>query len=125
MPIPKSEHTVDASQYSLFRSQLQTLLAELEEEISGLQEAAAPVTLDQQAFGRVSRGDALQQQNMAKANLALAEQRRLSVLRALAKIDSEDFGYCEACDEDIALPRLQARPDSALCISCQQQHEQL
>jgi DnaK suppressor protein len=36
----------------------------------------------------------------------------------IAKIDSEDYGYCESCGVEIGLERLQARPTATLCIEC-------
>jgi DnaK suppressor protein len=42
---------------------------------------------------------------------------------ALAAISAGDFGYCRQCDEPIAWLRLKARPDSPLCVQCQQLNE--
>jgi DnaK suppressor protein len=41
----------------------------------------------------------------------------------LAKIDSGDYGYCNACGVEIGLNRLQARPTASLCIDCKQLEE--
>jgi DnaK suppressor protein len=38
--------------------------------------------------------------------------------RALAKLDEGTYGTCDACGEPIAAARLQALPDSVLCVSC-------
>jgi len=104
---------------------LQQLHQLLSEEIADLQQSAAPVVLDQQAVGRVSRGDALQQQNMALANLEQCRQRLQQVEHAQQKFTDAEYGYCESCDELIPLPRLKARPDSRYCIKCQTQQEQI
>jgi len=42
---------------------------------------------------------------------------------ALAKIDEGSFGVCETCDEDISLKRLDARPETTLCIRCKEDQE--
>lgn len=102
---------------------LETLELELRTEIDSLKEHAKPVALDQQAVGRVSRGDALQQQSMAQANLARCEQRLEQVYHAMRRLESEDYGYCELCGEPISLARLQAYPESHQCIKCQQNAE--
>jgi DnaK suppressor protein len=75
--------------------------------------------------GRVSRIDAIQQQQMASANrdqtIALLQQVDL----ALKRIESDEYGLCLMCDEPIARPRLQAQPHTANCIDCQTKQENL
>ncbi|MDB2325044.1 TraR/DksA C4-type zinc finger protein [Alphaproteobacteria bacterium] len=82
-------------------------------------EARAPVELDQQSIGRLSRMDAMQQQSM---DLAREERRRarLGVLAAaLRRLDEGCFGDCLACGEKIAKARLEVDPAVTLCIDCQ------
>ncbi len=38
--------------------------------------------------------------------------------RALAKLDEETYGSCDNCGRLIAQARLQAMPDSVLCLDC-------
>ncbi|MEZ4392212.1 MAG: TraR/DksA C4-type zinc finger protein [Polyangiales bacterium] len=45
--------------------------------------------------------------------------------RALAKIDEGEFGLCEECGEEISLKRLEARPESQLCIRCKEDQERV
>lgn len=42
---------------------------------------------------------------------------------ALRKIQDGTFGLCESCEENIEARRLEARPFSTLCVSCQEQQE--
>ena len=42
---------------------------------------------------------------------------------ALSKIQDGSFGECESCEEEIEKRRLEARPFSTLCVSCQEQSE--
>ena len=95
----------------------------LQETLEQAQQSSQTVELDQQAFGRVSRGDALQQQSMAKASQSQCQQRLRQVLKALARIDSGDYGYCLDCDNPIGYPRLKARPETGFCLSCQSKRE--
>ena len=37
---------------------------------------------------------------------------------ALARLKSDDYGYCEACGVEIGIRRLEARPTATLCIDC-------
>jgi DnaK suppressor protein len=36
----------------------------------------------------------------------------------IARIDKDDYGYCENCGIEIGLKRLEARPTATLCIDC-------
>jgi DnaK suppressor protein len=42
---------------------------------------------------------------------------------ALAKIDAGTFGVCEECEEPISVKRLEARPETGLCIRCKEDQE--
>lgn len=37
---------------------------------------------------------------------------------ALAKLDRNEYGYCESCGIEIGIRRLEARPTATLCIDC-------
>lgn len=47
------------------------------------------------------------------------------IQRALERIDAGTFGTCEECDEPIATKRLQARPETTLCIRCKEEQERV
>lgn len=36
----------------------------------------------------------------------------------LQRLDNHDYGYCDACGEEIGVRRLEARPTATLCIDC-------
>ncbi len=42
---------------------------------------------------------------------------------ALKKIDDGTFGQCETCEEPIGKKRLEARPETGLCIKCKEDQE--
>jgi DnaK suppressor protein len=42
---------------------------------------------------------------------------------ALKKLDDGSFGICESCDEPISKKRLEARPETGLCIRCKEDQE--
>ena len=42
---------------------------------------------------------------------------------ALRKIDEGSFGICENCEEPISKKRLEARPETTLCIRCKEDQE--
>lgn len=92
--------------------------AELEEVSARTKETREAVELDQTRQGRLSRQDALQQQEMAKET----ERRRQLEIRkieaALKRMEIGDYGYCVTCDEEIAAARLTLDPAVPTCIEC-------
>lgn len=42
---------------------------------------------------------------------------------ALKKIEDGTFGICEICEEPIGKKRLEARPETSLCIKCKEDQE--
>ena len=44
---------------------------------------------------------------------------------ALRKIEDGTFGICESCDEPISMKRLEARPETTLCIRCKEDQERM
>jgi DnaK suppressor protein len=45
--------------------------------------------------------------------------------KALRKIEDGSFGTCEECGEEISVKRLEARPETTLCIRCKEDQERL
>ena len=45
------------------------------------------------------------------------------ISNALAAIDSQEYGICEDCGEDISIKRLKARPVTSFCIDCKTKRE--
>jgi len=45
------------------------------------------------------------------------------IAKALRKIDEGTFGECEECGEEISIKRLEARPETTLCIRCKEEQE--
>ncbi len=81
-------------------------------------ESGAPVELDQTRVGRLSRIDALQNQEMAKET----ERRRNAEIgrigAALQRMEEGEYGYCVTCGDEIAIKRLELDPSVAVCIGC-------
>lgn len=44
---------------------------------------------------------------------------------ALIKIDDGSFGLCEDCGELVSIKRLEARPETTLCIRCKEDQERM
>ena len=92
--------------------------AELVEEDRMSDEARAPVTLQQDSVGRLSRMDAMQQQAMAQAQERRRAAERTRIAAALTRLEEGEWGYCLGCGEEIAEKRLRHDPSVATCVGC-------
>ncbi len=110
------------AQKQQLKQALETLKRELAQALAANRESTKPVDLDE-PIGRISRMDAIQQQHMASANKRQLARRFRLVGRALAIVDSEDYGFCRECEEPIGFPRLRVKPESQLCLGCQEAAE--
>jgi DnaK suppressor protein len=65
--------------------------------------------------------------NLAFLGRLRERERRLiaKIDQALAKIETNEFGLCENCGEEIGIKRLEARPVAELCIDCKSEQERL
>jgi DnaK suppressor protein len=100
------------------RLDLETQLARLERSMATTAEAVRPVELDQQAVGRLSRMDALQNQHMSQ-NLKEREEARYGAIRAaLGRMAAGTYGTCTTCGEMLAPGRLLVMPEAAHCPRC-------
>ena len=114
----------DQQQLDAFRRALEERQRELEDQLNIGDDATKPVSLDQQSVGRVSRVDAIQQQQMALAGREQAQVMLRQIGLALQRIDDGVYGICLHCEEPIARARLEAQPHAGLCVDCQSAAEQ-
>ncbi len=119
--MPATELSVE--QLKQLRASLEGRRETIEAHLSASTESTQPVTLDQQSVGRVSRIDAIQQQQMAIASHLQAQQLLRQVDLAIERVESGEYGFCGQCDEAIAFGRLQAQPFATFCIDCQSANE--
>ncbi len=100
------------------RRRLAERKAELEEFSKLSEDARATVTLDQQAVGRLSRMDSMQQQAMAEAQERQRQRDLTRIEMAERRINSGDYGYCVECDAEIPDGRLNIDPMAEKCVGC-------
>ncbi len=99
-------------------AKLKARLAELVEEDARAAGNSAPVELDQESVGRLSRMDALQVQAMATASQDRRRQERQRILAALQRLWTDEFGWCASCGDAIADARLMNDATVVRCIQC-------
>lgn len=106
-----------------YRKLLRNLKSELEAVNATGEAAAETVELDQTRMGRLSRMDAMQQQEMSKATNQRRKLELIQIESALKRIENNDYGYCSECDELINPKRLELTPTATLCIQCASKRE--
>ena len=58
------------------------------------------------------------ERSQTSAILSQSQQHLAEIDAALTRMDEGRYGLCKSCGNEIALGRLQVRPQAALCISC-------
>lgn len=109
---------MDDAFFEEMRAALLTRQAELTNLSQSTEGDRAPVELDQTRVGRLSRMDALQGQEMAKAKFARRSQELQKIAAALRRFDDDTYGLCLRCGDEIAEGRLRADPATPLCYVC-------
>ena len=102
---------------TVLATKLAEQIALTQEKITGYEQMAAPVAPDD-AIGRVSRMDAINNKAVAEAALRTA-RRKLDRLRTMqSNLDHPRLGLCQRCGNAIPVPRLLALPESPYCVRC-------
>ncbi len=81
-------------QIAILKEQLQTTKAELSSLLQISEQSADVVELDQSRVGRLSRMDAMQQQQMASAGKHRLQLQLTLISKAIKKIADDRYGYC-------------------------------
>lgn len=108
---------LSTEQIEFYRNLLQTRQEETDRQFAELEEMSQPVSPDP-AIGRLTRQDAMQQQQMTLESRRRLELRRTQLQTALKRIDNNTFGVCVLCKKPIAEARLEMLPESPLCVPC-------
>ena len=92
-------------------------IEQIKNDIQNLKDLVKPVQPDN-AIGRLSRMEALNEQAVNKSNLEKAQKRLEQLEIAQKRVKTDDYGLCLRCDEVIAEKRLEVLPESQICMSC-------
>ena len=98
-------------------TEVQSELIQIDKDIEYLKEATKPVS-PENAIGRISRMDAINNMNINKSLLKSKEQLKINLEMVLTQIDHPDFGICTRCKKTIPFKRIIRVPDSKMCVPC-------
>ena len=106
------------------KEELNSVLKIIEEEISKTEtsikhykELTKPIS-PENAIGRVSRMDAINNKSVNEAALKKAEQKLSNLKIALSNINDPDFGVCFKCKNNIPIGRILLMPHARFCVQC-------
>ena len=85
--------------------------------IEQYKELTKPIS-PENAIGRLSRMDAINNKSVNEAALRQTEQKLAMLSIALSRIEDNDFGICAKCENVIPIGRILIRPQSRLCVHC-------
>lgn len=108
---------MDIKKQEKFAASIKDQIRELETHLADNADADVPIEPGN-AIGRLSRVDAMQDQQM---RLALQRNRKDEMARlqnALRLIETGKYGTCNSCGEDIPIARLSVVPDAQMCVPC-------
>ncbi len=100
-----------------YEAALRELRSALQAEVDETSAESAPVALDG-TMGRVSRGDALQVQQVALEVKRRRVERLQRIETALLRVEQGTYGTCPRCRKPIGKARLDAFPEVVLCVGC-------
>ena len=88
-----------------------------EKSIVEYKEITKPIA-PENAIGRVSRMDAINNKSVAEAALRQAEDKLKKLKYMETQIGKDDFGQCAKCKQPIPIGRLMIMPQSCFCVRC-------
>ena len=112
----KGEEYMSARQRAHFKQ----VLAALRDDLSADIERTVHALQDDATVFADPNDRASQESDIALELRNRDRERKLikKINQTIARIDAEDYGYCESCGAEIGLQRLEARPTATLCIDC-------
>ena len=108
---------MDVDRLAYFRKRLEDLEQEIREDMNANPEDSGVVELDS-SIGRLSRMDALQNQQMALELKRRQENQLLRIENAFKRLAKGHYGLCGKCKKSIEEDRLEVFPDTVTCVRC-------
>ena len=99
------------------KKRIQEELKKTEVAIKDYKESTKPIS-PENAIGRVSRMDAINNKSVNEAALRNAINKLALLKSALQRVNNDDFGLCIRCKNQIPIRRILLMPQSNRCVHC-------
>ncbi len=108
---------MENTQKEELRSEIELEIISTKGKITEYKEFTKPIS-PENAIGRVSRMDAINNKSIVEAAQRKAEEKLYQLLKMQESIDDADFGVCARCNNEIPIGRLLLMPQSRFCVHC-------
>ncbi|MBT8231897.1 MAG: TraR/DksA family transcriptional regulator [Saprospiraceae bacterium] len=102
---------------SELKEKIKLLIIKYDADIIETEKMTQPIG-PENAIGRVSRMDAINNKSVMEASLRSKISKRNKLKMALIQIEKDGFGNCITCKNPINPARLMYMPESTKCIRC-------
>ena len=99
------------------RQLIESQIAKTEQKVLDYEEMSSPITPDD-AIGRISRMDAINNKSVTEAALRQAKDKLSKLRHAMNRLDEDNFGNCKKCGHPIPIMRVVLMPQSPYCVRC-------
>ena len=99
------------------RKKIESEILKTENKVAEYKELTRPIE-PENAIGRISRMDAINNKSVVEAALRKAIVKLNNLNLALSKINDDDFGLCVRCHKPIPLGRILFMPQARSCVAC-------
>jgi len=113
---------LDLTEIAAYEQRLRTMEQEVASELMAISKNSEPLSLDE-PIGRLTRGDAMQDQQMALHLRQRLELQETRIQTALERIEEGTYGVCVVCDEPMDRRRLDLMPEVPACVACLQKRK--
>ena len=104
-------------QLAAIEQKIHSDIISLKKRIEETEEFSEPIAPDN-AIGRVSRMDAINNRSIFEASLRNNRERLKLLENSLKGLNEKDFGICRSCYQSIPIERLMVRPEIKKCADC-------
>ncbi|MFK7906968.1 MAG: TraR/DksA family transcriptional regulator [Chitinophagales bacterium] len=108
---------MDLAEREELKEKIEGMMAIVEDQIFELKVLTEPISPDN-ALGRVTRMDAINNKSVNEENLRRAKLKLSKLQTSISKIDDLEFGKCVKCGRPIKIARLMYMPESNNCMTC-------
>ena len=110
---------MDTQEQAEIKIKIEEEITKTEKTISDYKELTKPIA-PENAIGRISRMDAINNKSVTEAALRQAEEKLKKLKFMLSQVGKDDFGLCARCGQVIPIGRLLFMPQSRYCVRCAQ-----